>query len=157
MKLIKLIVNEAILVQVMAWYCPATSHYQSQCWSRSTSPYGVTRPHWVKLKWKHEIAIFWNMLFLDPRIHIDIKRISYYLYNSMVKHFSGIALTHSLQHNVLDIFPDYDVLVHVILSEWSRSGIPRQILQYWRLRHRRQPTRLQGKRNYSVGMSLYIP
>ena len=32
----------------MPWCCQATSHYLSQCWSRSLSPYGVTRPQWVK-------------------------------------------------------------------------------------------------------------
>ena len=35
------------LVQVMAWCRQATSHYMSQCWPRSLSPYGVTRPQWV--------------------------------------------------------------------------------------------------------------
>ena len=35
------------LVQVMAWCRQATSHYLSQCWPRSLSPYGVTRPQWV--------------------------------------------------------------------------------------------------------------
>ena len=28
-----------------------TSHYLSQCWPRSLSPYGVTRPEWVKFEW----------------------------------------------------------------------------------------------------------
>ena len=33
-----------------AWYMyfQATSHYLSQCWPRSMSPYGVTRPQWIK-------------------------------------------------------------------------------------------------------------
>ena len=31
----------------MAWGCQATSHYLSQCWPRSISPYGVTRSQWV--------------------------------------------------------------------------------------------------------------
>ena len=35
--------------EIMAWCCQATSYYLSQCWSRSMSPYGVTRPQWVKL------------------------------------------------------------------------------------------------------------
>ena len=38
---------QTTLVQVMAWYCQATSHYLSQCWPRSLSPYGITRPRWV--------------------------------------------------------------------------------------------------------------
>ena len=32
----------------MAWCRQATSHYLSQCWPSSMSPYGVTRPQWVK-------------------------------------------------------------------------------------------------------------
>ena len=39
--------DKSTLVQVMAWCCQATSHYLSQCWPRSMSPYGVTRPQWV--------------------------------------------------------------------------------------------------------------
>ena len=35
--------DQSTLVQVMAWCCQATSHYLSQCWSRSMSPYGVNR------------------------------------------------------------------------------------------------------------------
>ena len=31
------------------WWChQVTNHYLSQCWSRSMSPYGVTRPQWFK-------------------------------------------------------------------------------------------------------------
>ena len=41
--------DKSTLVQVMAWCHQATSHYLSQCCARSTSPYGVTRPQWVKL------------------------------------------------------------------------------------------------------------
>ena len=40
--------DKSTLVQVMAWCPQATSHYLSQCWPRSMSPYGVTRPQWVK-------------------------------------------------------------------------------------------------------------
>ena len=39
--------GKSTLVQVMAWCRQATSHHLSQCWSSSTSPYGVTRPQWV--------------------------------------------------------------------------------------------------------------
>ena len=40
--------NISTLVQVMAWCCQATSHYLNQCWLRYLTPYGVTRPQWVK-------------------------------------------------------------------------------------------------------------
>ena len=39
--------DKSILVQVMAWCRQATRHYPSQCWPRSISPNGVTRPQWV--------------------------------------------------------------------------------------------------------------
>ena len=38
------VTGQSTLVQVMAWCRQATSHYLSQCWPRSLSPYGVTRP-----------------------------------------------------------------------------------------------------------------
>ena len=40
-------IDDQSLVQVMAWCHQATSHYLSQGWPRSLSPYGVTRPQWV--------------------------------------------------------------------------------------------------------------
>ena len=40
--------DKSTLIQVMAWCRQATSHYLSQCWPRSMSPNGVTRPQWVK-------------------------------------------------------------------------------------------------------------
>ena len=40
--------NWSILVQVMACCLTARSHYPSRCWTRSMTPYGVTRPQWVK-------------------------------------------------------------------------------------------------------------
>ena len=39
--------DKSTLVQVMAWCRQATSHYLSQCWPRSMSPNGITRPQWV--------------------------------------------------------------------------------------------------------------
>ena len=39
--------DKSTLVQVMAWCHQATSHYLNQCWPRSPTPYGVTRPQWV--------------------------------------------------------------------------------------------------------------
>ena len=39
--------DQSTLVQVMAWCRQATSHYLSQCWPRSMTPSGITRPQWV--------------------------------------------------------------------------------------------------------------
>ena len=46
--------DQSTLVQVMAWCRQATSHYLIQCWPRSLSPYGVTRPQWVNSFWPCE-------------------------------------------------------------------------------------------------------
>ena len=52
-----LIDDNSTLVQVMAWCRQATSHYLSQCWPRSLSPYGVTRPQWVNF-YLHPVLIY---------------------------------------------------------------------------------------------------
>ena len=41
--------EKSTLVQVMAWCRQATIQCLSQCWPRSLSPYGVTRPQWVNM------------------------------------------------------------------------------------------------------------
>ena len=47
--------DKSLLVQVMAWCRQATSHYLSQCWSRSMSPNDVARPQWVNSLWSREL------------------------------------------------------------------------------------------------------
>ena len=51
--------HHSTLVQVMAWCRQATSHYLSQCWPRSMSPYGVIRPQWVKITQSTDVTC-WN-------------------------------------------------------------------------------------------------
>ena len=41
--------DQSTLVQVMAWCRQASNHYLSQCWPRSMSPYGITKPQWVNI------------------------------------------------------------------------------------------------------------
>ena len=43
--------DKSTLVQVMAWCRQAPSHYLSQCWPRSMSSNGITRPQWVLNQW----------------------------------------------------------------------------------------------------------
>ena len=49
--------DKSTLDQVMAWCRQAASHHLSQCWPRSLSPYGVTRPQWVKA---HHLHVSYN-------------------------------------------------------------------------------------------------
>ena len=47
--------DKSTSVQVTAWCHQATSHYLSQCWPRSMSPNGVTRPQWVNSLWPSDV------------------------------------------------------------------------------------------------------
>ena len=47
--------DQSTLFQVMAWCRQGISHYLSQCWPRSMSPYGVIRPQIVNGEW------FWGV------------------------------------------------------------------------------------------------
>ena len=62
-----LIDDKSTLVQVTAWCRQATSHCLNQCWPRSRSPNGVTRPQWVNFMRHNRIdemhATFWNQIF----------------------------------------------------------------------------------------------
>ena len=42
--------DKSPLAQVMVWCHQTTSHYLSQCWPRSISPYGIIRLQWVNKK-----------------------------------------------------------------------------------------------------------
>ena len=61
--------HESTLVQIMAWCRQATSHYLSQCWPRSLSPYDITRPQWVNPLWPGTIHV-------KLKKHISILRFS---------------------------------------------------------------------------------
>ena len=52
--------DKSTLVQVMAWCRQATSHYLSQCWPRSLSPCGVTKPQWANLQWLSGMLVKWK-------------------------------------------------------------------------------------------------
>ena len=51
--------DKSTLVQAMAWCRQATSHYLSQCWPGSLSPYGVTRPQWV-----NDDTVYWHKRYI---------------------------------------------------------------------------------------------
>ena len=50
--------EKSALVQLMAWCRQATSHYLSQRWSRSVSPYDIIRPQWVNTGLNNELVLF---------------------------------------------------------------------------------------------------
>ena len=91
--------DKSTLFQVMAWSCLATRHYLSQCWPRSMSPYGITRPQWVtKLK---------------PYIVINLKRVN--ILDSI------IATIYIYTHEILTLLlPQYFIIFYQ--SVWMTSS-----------------------------------
>ena len=101
--------DQSTLVQVMAWCHQATSHYLSQCWPRSLSPYGITRPQWVNcqtLKGKS----FWeaNFFVIDSIISC--------LYDDKV----SIMTTFCFQRNISrwTILDDVIQFIKVTCNHW---------------------------------------
>ena len=66
--------DKSTLFQVMAWYCQATSHYLRQCWPKSMSPFGITRPQCVSYNWSASYTHWmwpatWSILCVD-RVYV---------------------------------------------------------------------------------------
>ena len=57
--------DKSTLVQVMAWCRQATSHYLNQCWPRSPTPYGITRPQWINISKYFCLLKLQNLAFLS--------------------------------------------------------------------------------------------
>ena len=75
---------KSTLILVKAWCHQATSHYLSQCWSRSLLPYGITRLQWVntlRLRQNgcHSADIFKHILLLHT---LNFQQVRYSLYGS---------------------------------------------------------------------------
>ena len=83
--------DKSTLVQVMAWCRQATSHYLSQGWSRSLSPYGVTRPQCV------------NSL-VRGRLELNFRSVSFKLI--LVTDGWGISCEITLRWILLDLTDD---------------------------------------------------
>ena len=84
--------DKSTLVQVMAWCRQATSHYLSQCWPRSMSPYGVTKHQWVNY-WQHLSIKKWLKMRI---IYVTWKQFSMYRWLSARLYGNSIALAMEL-------------------------------------------------------------
>ena len=81
------LMNKSTLVQVMAWchqwwhqaitYDQATSQYLSQCWPRSMSPFGITRPQWVNTLAPGRCGFNLKLVIFKLILRIDILSYSY--------------------------------------------------------------------------------
>ena len=70
----------------MAWCRQATSHYLSQCWPISLSPYDVTRPQWaniiakktfssMNIRFERNAFFFQRRIFISTEILLNIQHL----------------------------------------------------------------------------------
>ena len=99
--------DKSTLVQVIAWCRQATSHYLSQCWPRSMSPDGFSRPQWVKL-----LSLGWHAATENTEVK-----------NRVVTWGCCDGHTGSFQGNTLDIFCSKYAGIFCVyaLSQWQMT------------------------------------
>ena len=64
--------DKSTLVQVMIWCLQATSHYLNLCWPRSLMLCGITRSHWVFIKF----FLDYHYFILRMRLYPNLSRCS---------------------------------------------------------------------------------
>ena len=114
--------DKSTLVQVMVWCRQATSHYLNQCWLRSPTPYGITRPQWVNIIEPYITSVV--VIYFSCIFHCDLMILST---NQVMKSnsYCESALVKIIDHeglvkNVYFLIHNY--LTNCDRHRWSISG-----------------------------------
>ena len=113
--------DKSTLVQVMAWCRQAKSHYLSQCWPRSLSPYGVIRPQWVNksvLVWTWCCAADKTMHGLTYKFAV-ITTFYYKVFNNKYKNSMHIMCKHIQTNKPVHTWPQSNPQVNIHSFSWS--------------------------------------
>ena len=118
----------------MTWFHQATGHYMNQCGPRSMSPYGTTKPQWVKLSHQH-LALRFNEI--HQRCIVMLKG----FFQALSCYCRWLGKTHLAldpshkSHNALDRYPmmhhfvtEMCTHVHVSVTKWCIGGYGTDIL-----------------------------
>ena len=117
--------DKSPLVQVMAWFRQATSHFLGQCWRRFMSPYGVTGPQWV------------NVFQISGEVCLTHRSIAGYamLLNNSWLQVIWQAIVLMWRHWILDIAVtpvQQLMLTHwCLMEEYGRIYLGQQWLRWW--------------------------
>ena len=138
--------DKSTLVQVMAWCLQATSHNLNQCWLRSPTPYGVTRPQWVKVQRQPTSHSYYEVLsfVLTSTCSITVKSheyhgVAYRYLGCLCKRLPGVTITKTRLRITSPLWGQsnngqwYKKRSHVVISwwdEWSslESPLPKQYM-----------------------------
>ena len=139
--------DKTTLVQVMAWCHQATSHYLSQWWPRSLSPYGVsvTRPQWVNSLWPCDTISLYHR-FESALAQVPSHYQFWLIINEACWHFPENVLDyHSLQsvwgsHIWKQLFlPGASELTHCgLVTPYGNINLGQHWLRYWLVAWRHQ-------------------
>ena len=129
--------DKSTLVQVMAWCSQATSHYLSQCWPRSMSPNGITRPKWVKTLMSrpkaHHVTHTYISCFMSYFPHRELD--GFWLHTGDVSESCGPVglLLPDFVHNIFRLlFFNGIIYVSICIFQNFVSGLQMTMIsQYW--------------------------
>ena len=103
--------DKSTSVQVMAWCRQATSHYLNQCWPRSPTPYGVTRPQWSQQKITKFFKYIFKYIFCNKiyqfRIQFDLSlfiRVQLTMIQHRLTHMSDMLMYFVMFIEKIDVF-----------------------------------------------------
>ena len=123
--------DQSALAQVMAWCHQATSHYLNQCWSRSLSPYGVTRPqcyimvtdltHCGRDKMTPVLQMTFSNAFKENRISnkIELKYVAWCVIDNMYP-LVQIMASHLIgsSHYLIKWWPSSPTDIYITQPQW---------------------------------------
>ena len=126
------------MVQVVAWCREATSHYLGQNWSRSMSPYGISRLQWVKL------VTSWDYFRTIKSV------ISYGLDHAMMSVSINTYMIFALCTAVTFLRPCF------VAKSKANLAIRREFSRVMIFKHSTTPPTLWNQRNF-IKFMLWIP
>ena len=99
--------DKSTLVRAMAWF-----RHLNQCWPRSPTPYGVTRPQWVNCAWiEMNLSHCWTLIICKLTVYYSLTN-RMPLHNADSYHFAlnaPVRASTPCMH-VLNRFHDDDVI-----------------------------------------------
>ena len=96
----------------MAWCCQETSQYRSQCWPRSASPYGITRPQRLLTYCPLETN-FYVIVYQNKKILLKEKAGEYVVCKNISHLFNHQHITQNHNHKIFSLLCGQNMSDHL--------------------------------------------